>query len=152
MKKFLFFVLCLFTIVFISGCGNNNIKVLRCSGTNRGNNMSAQGEYVYKFKNDKLIKLNAIVTFKDITVDNLSSVWDSVKAQFNEQNYPTEEKGYKRTTKADDKNYTFTVILDIDYEKISKESMKKFEISEDTTKKTYEEIKKESIESSMTCK
>lgn len=152
MKKFLFLAIFLFTIVFVSGCGNKNIKTLKCTGTNRGNNMSAQGEFTYTFKNDKLVKLNAVATFRDITVDNLESVWDSFKAQFNEQNYPTQEVGYKRTTKANDKDYTFTVTLDVDYEKISKETMKKFEIDEDSVNKTYEEIKKESLESNMTCK
>ena len=114
--------------------------------------MSAQGEYRYTFKNDKLISLIFVATFKDITVDDLDSVWDSFKAQFNEQNYPTEVIGYKRITKADDKNHTFTVTLNIDFEKISKETMQKFEIGEDLVNKTYDEVKKQAIEDSFTCK
>ena len=43
-----------------------------------------------------------------------------MKDQFTEQNPPVEENGYKRTVKADDKNYTFTVGIEIDYEAISK--------------------------------
>ena len=36
------------------------------------------------------------VEFKDITVNNLSSVWSTFKTQFNEQNKPVEELGFKR--------------------------------------------------------
>ena len=152
MKKLLLLIGALFTVVIVTGCGKNNTKVLVCNGNKRENNMSAQGEYRYTFKNDKLSSLKFVATFKDITVDDLDSVWDSFKAQFNEQNYPTEVSGYKRTTKADDKKHTFTVTLNIDFEKISKETMQKFEIDEELVNKTYDEVKKQAIEDSFTCK
>ena len=142
MKKISFLVIALFVVFVVSGCGNSNTKVLTCSGVNPGNNMNAAGNVEYTFKNDKLSKAKIEATFKDITIDNLSSVWDSFKTQFTEQNKPVEEVGFKRTVKSDDKNYTFSVILDIDYEKITKETMEKYGV-EDYRSKTYEEIKKE---------
>ncbi len=142
MKKISFLVIALFVVFVVSGCGNSNTKVLTCSGVNPGNNMNAAGNVEYTFKNDKLSKAKIEATFKDITIDNLSSVWDSFKTQFTEQNKPVEEVGFKRTVKSDDKNYTFSVILEIDYEKITKETMEKYGV-EDYRSKTYEEIKKE---------
>lgn len=92
------------------------------------------------------------VVFKDITVDNLSSVWDTFKTQFTEQNKPVEEPGFKRTVKADDKNYTFSVIIEIDFEKISKKTMEKYSI-EDYRSKTYDELKKEATsDGTLSCK
>lgn len=142
MKKISFLVIALFVVFVVSGCGNSNTKVLTCSGVNPGNNMNAAGNVEYTFKNDKLSKAKIEATFKDITIDNLSSVWDSFKTQFTEQNKPIEEVGFKRTVKSDDKNYTFSVIIEIDYEKITKETMEKYSV-EDFRSKTYEEIKKE---------
>ena len=140
MKKISFLVIALFVVFVVSGCGNSNTKVLTCSGVNPGNNMNAAGNVEYTFKNDKLSKAKIEATFKDITIDNLSSVWDSFKTQFTEQNQPVEEVGFKRTVKSDDKNYTFSVIIEIDYEKITKETMEKYSV-EDFRSKTYEEIK-----------
>lgn len=140
MKKNSFLVIALFVVFVVSGCGNSNTKVLTCSGVNPGNNMNAAGNVEYTFKNDKLSKAKIEATFKDITIDNLSSVWDSFKTQFTEQNKPVEEVGFKRIVKSDDKNYTFSVIIEIDYEKITKETMEKYSV-EDFRSKTYEEIK-----------
>lgn len=152
MKKMSFLIISLFVVFIISGCGNSNTKVLTCSGVNPGNNMDAAGTTQYTFENDKLSKVKMEVTFQDITVDNLSSVWDTFKTQFTEQNKPVEEMGFKRTVKADDKNYTFSVIIEIDYEKISPETMKKYDI-EDYSSKTYDEIKKETTsDGTFSCK
>ena len=146
MKKILFLIIALFSVCILSGCGkNDNIKILKCSGVNKGNNMNAYGEVKYTFKDDKLSKAELTATFKDITIDDLSSQWDSIKTQFTEQNEPVEEVGYKRLVRSDDKNYTFTVLLEIDFEKISKETMEKYEVSY-SKDITYEEVKKDTEE------
>ena len=152
MKKSFLVVLAIFALFIITGCGNSNTKVLTCSGVTDGNNMNAASNIKYIFKNDKLSKTKVEVIFKDITVNNLSSVWSTFKTQFTEQNKPVEEKGFKRTVKSDDKNYTFSVIMEIDFEKISRETREKYSI-EDYSSKTYDEIKKEaSSELNFTCK
>ena len=102
--------------------------------------MNAYANTKYVFENDKLKEVNTSVTFKDITVDNIDLVWDTFKKQFNEQNYPTNELGFERKTKSDDKKHTFTVNIKIDYGKISEEIMKKYSI-EDYSSKTYSELK-----------
>ena len=152
MKKINFLILSLFVMFIVSGCGKSDTKVLTCSGVSPGNNMNAASSVKYTFENDKLTKVKADVEFKDITVDNLSSVWDTFKAQFTAQNEPVEEIGYKRIVKADDKNYTFTVTMEIDYEKITKDIMDKYGI-EDSKTKTYDEIKKSATKDGvMSCK
>lgn len=152
MKKICFLIIALFGVFGVSGCGNNNTKVLTCSGVNPGTNMNAAGNVEYTFENDKLSKAKIEVTFKDITLNNLSSAWDTIKTQFTEQNKPIQEPGFKRTVKSDDKNYTFSVIMEIDFGKISKETMEKYGV-EDYSSKTYEELKKETIaDGTFSCK
>lgn len=154
MRKMSFFIISLFVVFAVSGCGksNTNTKVLTCTGVTPGNNMNAASNVEYTFENDKLSKAKIEVVFKDITVDNLSYVWDTFKTQFTEQNTPVEEAGFKRTVKADDKNYTFSVIMEVDFEKISKETMEEYGV-EDYSTKTYDEIKKETTsDETMTCK
>lgn len=144
MKKIGFIIIFLFVVFVVSGCGNSNTKVLTCTGVSPGTNMNAASNVKYTFENDKLTKTKIEVTFKDITVDNLSSLWDSFKTQFTEQNEPVEELGFRRTVKADDKNYTFSVIMEIDFGKITKETMEKYGV-EDYSLKTYNEIKEEML-------
>ncbi len=152
MKKISFLILSLFVIFVVSGCGKDSTKVLTCTGVSPGNNMNAASNIEYTFENDKLTKAKIDVEFKDITVNNLSSVWSTFKTQFTEQNQPVEEIGFKRTVKADDKNYTFTVSMEIDFEKITKEIMDKYGV-EDYRTKTYDEIKKETTaDGVMSCK
>ena len=150
MKKTVILIL-LLILFTVSGCGTNKTKVLKCSNSSEGTNMNSSGDVVYTFKNDKVVKATVDITFKDITVNNISSVWDSFKTQFTEQNLPVEEPGFKRTVKSDDKNYTFTVTYEIDYTKISKETMEKYEI-EDYSEKTYDELKKEALDEGYVCK
>lgn len=152
MKKMCFLIISLFVVFVISGCGNKNTKVLTCSGVTPGTNMNAASNLEYTFENDKLSKAKIEIIFKDITVSNLSLVWDTFKTQFTEQNKPVEELGFKRTVKSDDKNYTFSVIMEIDFGKISKEVMDKYGI-EDYSSKTYEELKNETVsDGTYSCK
>ena len=152
MKKISLLIVSLFVIFAVSGCGKGSTKVLTCTGVSPGNNMNAASNIEYTFENDKLTKAKMDVEFKDITVNNLSSVWSTFKTQFTEQNQPVEETGFIRTVKADDTNYTFTVSMEIDFEKITKEIMDKYGI-EDYRTKTYDEIKKETTSDGvMSCK
>lgn len=152
MKKIYFLMISLFVVFVVSGCGNSNTKVLTCTGVSPGTNMNAASSVKYTFESGKLTKTEIEVTFKDITVDNLSSIWDMLKTQFTEQNKPIEEDGFKRTVKADDKNYTFSVIMEVDFGKISKETMEKYSV-EDYSEKTYDEIKKEiTSDETFSCK
>ena len=155
MKKISVIICCLFMIFAVSGCDKDknelNVKTLTCTGKSLGNNMNAESSVKYTFKNDKLSNANIKFMFKDIKIDNLSSVWDNLKEQFTEQNKPAEDIGYRRTVEADDKNYVFTVFVDIDFRKISKETMEKYEV-EDYREKTYDELKEEAKELSLTCK
>lgn len=152
MKKICFLIIALFIVLVAPGCGNSKTKVLNCSGVNPGTNMNAASNVEYTFANDKLSKAKIEVIFKDIALNNLSSVWNTIKTQFTEQNKPVEAPGFKRTVKADDKNYTFSVIMEIDFGKISKETMEKYGV-EDYSLKSYEELKKETIsDGTFSCK
>ena len=145
MKKIGLTIFCLVIVLIVTGCGNSNKKVLSCTGLSEGNNMNASADIKYTFENDKLTKAQTAITFQDITVANLSKVWDTFKSQFAEQYPKVEEPGFKQITKTDDKKYTFTVEMDIDCYKISKETREKYNI-EDYQGKTYNELKKEAEE------
>ena len=139
MKKIIIVLLVTLSVLFITGC-NKDEKVLKCAVTDTGTNMNLYTEAEYHFKKDQLKIITINSTFKDIEVDNLSKVWDDFKKQLNEQNEPVEVDGYKRTTAANDKDYTFTVTLKIDYDKITKESMEKYGVK-DYKDKSEEELK-----------
>ena len=153
MKKKILIVLALFVLLFTCSCKkDDNIKVLKCSAMTKGNNMNIYSDIEYKFVDNKLSRFIMDATFKDIEIQNLSSIWDSIKTQFTEQNAPVSEKGFKRTVKSDDKNYTFTVSLDVDFEKIPDEVKDKYEVTYDNNM-TYEEVLKKTTEDeTVTCR
>ena len=149
MKKIGFIIVSLFVIFMVSGCGSST-KVLKCSGITPGTNMNADSKVEYTFENDKLSKSKIVVDFKDITISNLPSVWENFKKQFTEQNSPAEADGFKRTVEADDENYIFSVIIEIDFNKITEETMEKYSI-EDFRNKTYNEVKESTENEKITC-
>ena len=152
MKKFSLFLLAIVLTIVISGCGKTNEKILECNIFSEGNNMNAYGKIKYVFKNDILETGNVEVIFKDITLDNLDYWWDSIKKQFSEQNKSVTIDGYKRSFKSDDKNYSFTVNVEVDYTKISDTTLNEYNI-EDYRGKSYDEVKKLSLElEGVTCK
>ena len=151
MKKIKILVISLFLIICVTGCGNDT-KVLECTTKSEGTNMNAYANVKYTFKKDKLKKAEFEVEFKDITATELQANWSTLVEQFTSQNEPVEEKGYTRKVKNDDKNYIFTVIVSVDYDKISKETMDKYGI-EDSSNKSYVEIKELALkEEDTTCK
>lgn len=151
MKKIKILSLVLLMTLFITGCGSST-KKLTCTLTNPGTNMNAYSNVEYSFDKDgKLLKAKGVVDFKDITIDDLESRWESVVEQFTSQNEPVEEEGFKRSVSSDDKNFIFTVTIEIDYEKVSSETLMKY-TSEDYSKMTYDEIKELSEADGATCK
>ena len=151
MKKTLLILIGLFLVVMVSGCSTE--KTLTCTSKTKGTNMNAYGKWELVFKNDKLTNTKLTATFKDITVTDVDKYWDSYKKQFTEQNKPVKETGYKRYVKSNDKKHEFSVIIEVDYNKISKDTMKKYSIN-DYKNKSYKKTKKEILDadSSMVCK
>ena len=151
MKKTLLILIGLFLVVMVSGCSTE--KTLTCTSKTKGTNMNAYGKWELVFKNDKLTNAKLTATFKDITVADVDKYWDSYKTQFTKQNKPVKETGYKRYVKSNDKKYEFSVIIEVDYNKISKDTMKKYSIN-DYKNKSYKKTKKEilDIDPSMVCK
>ena len=150
MKKIRFLLICLVLIFIVSGCGNK--KVLTCTGMSEGTNMNAYAEVKYTFEKDKLISARLNTTFKDINMPNLESLWSSIKSQFAEQHSPVEVDGFKKSIQFDDKKYTFTVTMEIDYTKISKETIEEYGLGDISTK-TYDELKQSlASNENLTCK
>ena len=151
MKKITYILIVFIMLITLSGC-KDKVETLTCTADTKGNNMNAASSVTYTFKNDKVSTAKIEAVFKDITVDNLDKLWPTFKNQFESQNMPVEEEGFKRTVKADDEKYTFTVLIDIDYNKISDETKKKYEV-EDFKAKSLKDIKKIATEDDgMTCK
>lgn len=145
MKKTLLILIGLFLVITVTGCGSE--KTLTCTTNSKGTNMNAYGKWELVFKDDKLKNTKLTATFKDITITDIDKYWDSYKKQFTEQNKPVKETGYKRYVKSNDKKHEFSVIIEVDYNKISKDIMKKYSI-EDYKNRSYKAIKKE-IKSSV---
>lgn len=155
MKKIVYLIVLMIMCITITGCGKDNTKKLECSVFNEGTNMNAYGDLTYYFKDDKLISAEFKVSFKDITIDNLDSMWDYLVKQFDEQNPKVDEVGYKKYSTVDNKKHEYYVTAEIDFEKISKETIEKYGI-DDAKGKSMEEIKKDFMDanpnSKATCK
>lgn len=151
MKKIKILSLLFLVMLLVTGCGSNT-KKLTCTMNSPGTNMNAASTVVYTFDEDgKLLTVKGDVDFKDIEIDDLESNWPNIVEQFVSQNEPVEEEGFKRTVSSDDNNYIFTVTIEIDYSKVSSETLMKYS-SEDYSKKTYDEIKELSESEGATCK
>ncbi len=152
MRKKSLIISILLIVILITGCGKSNEKKLECTMFSQGTNMNVYGTVKYIFKDDIVQTGKVEAVFKDITLDNLENVWGTIKQQFSEQNSPVDVSGYKRSNKSDDKNYTFTVNLEIDYTKISENTINEYGL-EDLRGKSYDEVKKITEESGeATCK
>ena len=159
MKKSKILIITLIILLIVSGCGKSK-KIIKedikttfftCSGVQKNDSSNADMNIKYTFENDKITKAKVEITFKDFNINNLPEVWSSIKEQITEQNKPVEDLGYKRTVKSDDEKYTYTIIIEIDYRKITKEIMKKYDVS-DFSDKTSKEVKKATVNENITCK
>lgn len=155
MKKIVYLVAIMIACITITGCGKSDTKKMECTMVNEGNNMNAYGDMTYYFKDDKLTSAEFKVSFKDITIANLDSVWAQFVEQFDSQNPKVDEVGYKINTSSDDTKHEYYITMKIDFEKISKETIEKYGI-DDAKGKSMEEIKKDLMEenpdSKVTCK
>ena len=152
MKRITYLFIVLVSILVITGCSNSGKSVLTCTGTKKGNDMDAEGKIVYTFKDDKVYTVNLDVTFKNMTAENLDSLWPTFKAQLESQNQEVDVDGLKRKITVADKKHEFNVKMEIDFEKVSDELIDEnnLNIYKD---KTYEEVKKYTEETDqLTCK
>lgn len=150
MKKIGLIVITLVLMVVLAGCKEKN-ETLTCTKNINDEDMTITNTFKYNFTNNKVSNLKVEMVFKDFDSDNIERLWPTFKSQF-ENEMPVEVDGFKRSIKSDDQNYILTIFIDIDYSKISKDTMKKYEI-EDFKDKSYKEIKKIATENDeMTCK
>lgn len=149
MKKIGLIVITLVLMVVLVGCKEKN-ETLTCTKNINDEDMTITNTFKYNFTNNKVSNLKVEMVFKDFDSDNIERLWPAFKSQF-ENEMPVEVDGFKRSIKSDDQNYILTIFIDIDYSKISKDTMKKYEI-EDIKGKSYKEIKKIATENDgMTC-
>ena len=149
MKKIGLIVITLVLVVVLVGCKEKN-ETLTCTKNINDEDMTMTNTFKYNFTNNKVSNLKVEMVFKDFASDNIERLWPAFKSQF-ENEMPVEVDGFKRSIKSDDQNYILTIFIDIDYSKISKDTMKKYEI-EDIKGKSYKKIKKIATETDgMTC-
>lgn len=152
MKKFKLLLVVVMVAILTTGCGST--KKLSCSmdqsmmGINMGLNVS------FKFKNEKVSNLTMKITMKAEN-DAIKEGWSDAVASLNEQYKDESAEGVKLSTKNDDKNYTYTVTLDVDLNKASKESLEKYDLDEfyDIAKEKtdIEEVKKSAEADGFKC-
>lgn len=151
MKKFKLLLVVVMVAVLTTGCGT---KKLSCSmdqsmmGLNMGLNVS------FKFKNEKVNHLAMTITVKAEN-DTIKQGWSDAVASLNEQYKDESLEGIKLSTKNDDKNYTYTVTLDVDLNKAKKEDLKKYDLDDfyDIAKEKtdIEEVKKSAESNGFKC-
>lgn len=150
-KVNLLFIL-VFVIFIVTGCGNK--KTLQCTMKNVGTNVNTYGDIKYTFKDDKIVSQHAVIEFKDFTVPDIDDNWETYVEQFTKQNKSVDESGYKRTVESDDKNHIFKVVLDVDYSKITNDTMNNYGIDPAEANATYDEMKESMLDNEdvISCK
>lgn len=151
MKKLRLFGLVALVALLATGCGEKKL-VCTMSDDAGGLGITMDEKMTVKFKNDKVSSVNMNVTAK-VENEELKTYWSTFATEFTNEYPETDKDGLKVSTKSDDKNYTFSVNVDVDVEKASKEDLEKYDLDsllEETG--NMDEIKKSLEDGGFNCK
>lgn len=138
------------TILFTTGCGAE--KTLTCTNTQEASGVKMNQEVVMKFKKDKINYVKMTVSSK-ATSDLIKNNWDLFATTMDKQYTNKNSDGVKLTTKNNKAKYSYDIILEVNLEKASKDSLSEYGLSSivgDTS--TMSEVKKDAEKDGFTCK
>lgn len=127
-KKNLFLVGVLFLFVFLlTGCGASE-KTLVCTKVQEQSGLEIGQEISMTFKKDKVDSINMKVDSKAVD-DKIKENWKVFASAMDEQYKDNKLEGLSLKTTNDEKNYNYRVTMDIDLNKVTKESLSKYNLS-----------------------
>lgn len=127
-KRNLLLVGTLLLFVFLlTGCGVSK-KTLVCRKTQEQNGLEVDQEISMIFKKDKIENINMKVDSKAID-DKIKDNWKVFTSTMDSQYKNNESEGLTLKVTNDDKKYTYRVMMDIDLNKVTEESLSEYNLS-----------------------
>lgn len=144
--KIIALIICL---LILAGCQNTNI--LKCINEEEANGLKLNEEVIltYKSKNPYSVIVNLDINALN---DDSKKIWNEL-VDFYTKRFPiSNEEGIDVLKNNNDKEYSYTLRLDIDLSKVSEESLEKYEL-EDLLKDrdSIDDVKLEAEKSGFTC-
>ena len=152
MKKIKFLLLAVFAVVCFTGCGADKKLVCTQSGTESG--MKNNVEVTINFSNNKASKVKMDMAY-EIAAEEAKEQWDEMIGMLDGMvgGMFADKAGITFSSKEDKNNYKYTATLDMDLNKMSKDTKGLLDMDmfadEDTS---YEAVKKSAEEDGFTCK
>ncbi len=151
-KKLGVFLLGVFAIGMVTGCGNNSPKTLVCTTTENSSGLKMDQEITAVFKGKKVDSLKLTVDSK-AEDDAIKENWDSFASILKEQFSGKDAEGIKVTTKDDKKNYSYKVEINVDVTKAADKDLKEFNLNGIAdAKDSIDDAKKDLEKAGYTCK
>lgn len=152
MKKLGIFLLGVFAIGMVTGCGNNSPKTLVCTTTENSSGLKMDQEITAVFKGKKVDSLKLTVDSK-ADDDAIKENWDSFAEILKEQFAGKDAEGIKVSTDNDKDNYSYKVTIDVDVTKASDKDLKEFNLDGIAdAQDSIEDAKKDLETAGYTCK
>lgn len=123
MKKLGMLFFTLLFVILVTGCeGTEKMQKLVCTNTQKEEGMDIEQVISMTYKNDKLNYMSVEINTK-ITDSIIQENWENFKNSMNEENPEYNKDGVVLKIEADDKNYEYKTLLDIDLEKATVEAL-----------------------------
>lgn len=150
MKKLGMFLVGLFAVGLVTGCGSAE-KTLICTMPQNESGLAMEQKVEAVFNGKKVTSLKLVVDSKaedDAIKENWSTFSSVLKSQFE----GLDADGIVVSTKDDSKNYIYTVTVDVDVTKAKDEDLKNFSLDGiSSSKESIEDVKKQLEDAKYTC-
>ncbi len=134
------------------GCSFGGTKELVCTNTQSESGLSIASTAAMSFKSNKIANVKLTM---DITPDSdlMKDNWKLVEDAYNDLYAPVDKDGVKVSTNVDSVNKKYTIIIESDPTKVSKEDLEKYGMADLAgAEDTYEQAKKDLESEGYTCK
>ena len=152
MKKLSMLCLGLVSIMLVTGCGSNSSsKTLVCTNTQKQDGVDIGTTISMTFKSEKINRVKMDVSTK-LTGDDAKELWENFTKSMDGQYDEVDKDGVSMKVKKDDKKYEYTVTLDVNLDKASKDALATYNLDDlvgDDSK--LEDVKKAAEKDDFTC-
>ena len=147
MKRFKTLLIVVIGVFCLTGCGG---KKLTCSQSATEEGMKTNVEVTLKFSGDEVSNIKMVMDYQAES-EELKGSWSMYTGVLDGMFKEMDGKdGVKYSSKADDKNFKYSLTLDIDPSKVAKEVSESLDLED--LKGTYDTVKKEAEAAGFTCK
>ena len=158
MKNIKFLAFTFAALTLLTGCGEKEEtkkeeknEVINCTISNEENGLETFQNIDIEHKNDEIKVITLTFDFKT-TDEEMKDVWDEYVTLL-DSIYPEQDKdGLKIETENDDKNYIYTIVIEVDLENATDEVLEELGFENIFEIEDVEELKQELENEGYTCK